>query len=134
MNKPDRQDNDVKRRVGRPTKPDALTPAERAKRYREKRKSLKASAPLREVTRDTVAQLTARLVELQMKYDLERTKVIGLETRLLTDEATRSRPKPPDPLSRELKALRERVAEQDRIISACNAEINRMRDDLAASR
>ena len=125
-----------KRGRGRPPKPDALTPADRAKRYREKVKAKKGSGEASAGDsptnmENTLAQLRARLVELQVRYDLEHLAVINLRTQLA------SKPSLATPnlsqMTKQFTDLKKIVAEQERIISAYSAQINNLRDALAAS-
>jgi uncharacterized coiled-coil protein SlyX len=129
--------NDVspseRRGRGRPPKADALTAAQRAKRYRERKKALKSSSPPDKARPTTVAELQKRLTDLQMKYDLEHMKVTNLEVRLNTMQTELTRPKT-NPLSGQVKALQKRIAEQDRTIRNYSAEIIKLRDELSASR
>ena len=124
--------NEAKRSRGRPAKVDALTPAERAKRYREKNKALSAANP---VTDKAPGEMQAQLVKLQLKYDLEHMAVMNLQTELanLRQAAVTKKPAA-NPLAKQVARLQATVAEQDKIISAYSAELNKLRDDLAASR
>ena len=124
-----------KRGRGRPPKPDALTPADRAKRYREKAKAKKSSGEATAADsptniETTLAQLRARLVELQVRYDLEHLAVINLQTQLASKPSLAT---PDLSLTKQVTDLQKTVAEQQRIISAYSAQINNLRDALAAS-
>jgi hypothetical protein len=114
-----------KGRPGRPSKPDALTPAERAKRYRDKKK---ATGPIEAKK----SAMPGAMVELQLKYDQERMKVILLENQLLEAKRKAAAPPGPNPLARQVKALLTQIREQDKMISVYNAEIARLRDDIAS--
>jgi hypothetical protein len=123
-------DNDISRsgkrgQPGRPPKPDALTPAERAKRYRDRKK---ATGPV-EAKKSAVP---GAMVELQLKYDQERMKVMLLENQLRDAERKATAPPGPNPLAKQVKALLKQITEQDKIISTYNAEIARLRDDIAS--
>lgn len=114
-----------KGRRGRPSKPDALTPAERAKRYRDRKKAAGTAE-------SKTSAIPMAMVELQLKYDQERMKVIVLENQLREAERKAAASLGPNPLARQVKALLTQIKEQDKIISASNAEIARLRDDIAS--
>lgn len=78
---------------------------------------------------EELKKLKERLVSLQLKYDAEHMKVLDLEARLHTEQ-TRQQALVGNPLAKQVKALQKTVADQDKIISNCNAEINRLRDLL----
>jgi len=128
---------DGKRARGRPAKSDALTSAERSRRYREKCKAMwDAGKEQRDgyaVTDKTVADLRGQLVKLQMKYDLEHLAVTQLQTELAM---VKQRLKKPviNPLASEVAALKKRVLEQEGIIRTYATEMNNLRDALRASR
>lgn len=129
---------DGKRGRGRPAKPDALTPAERARRYRQKHKTARhaAKAERNDETWDTnkgSPDLQDRLLKLQMKYDLEHMTVMNLQTELATLRQAAEKPAI-NPLARQVTVLKKRVAEQERTISAYSGEINKLRDALTSSR
>ena len=126
-----------KRGRGRPPKSDALTPAARAKRYREKVNAKKiavetTSGAILTITENTLAQLRTRLVELQIKYDLEHLTVIDLQTKLASAKHSLKTPGS-NLMEKQVADLRKIVAEQQRIISAFSAQINYLRDALVAS-
>ncbi len=107
-------------------KPVPLTSAERARRYRAKKKEMSGDSAL--LGGPTFRE---RLIELQMKYDLEHLKVTALENQL-HDLRSRLNPAPVvNPLAGQVKALRAREVEQEKIIRALNAEILRLRDGHA---
>lgn len=114
-----------KGRRGRPSKPDALTPAERAKRYRDRKKAAGTSE-------SKMSAIPRAMVELQLKYDQERMKVMVLENQLREAERKAATPPGPNPLTRQVKALLTQIKEQDKIISASNGEIARLRDDISS--
>ena len=72
------------------------------------------------------------MIDLQLKYDQERMKVMLLENQLrgLTKKA--APPLNPNPLAKQVTALLTQLEKQDRMISSCNAEIARLRDELAS--
>lgn len=72
------------------------------------------------------------MVELQLKYDQERMKVMLLENQLREAERKATALPGPNPLAKQVKALLKQITEQDKIISAYNAEIARLRDDIAS--
>lgn len=115
---------------GRPPKSNAMTPAERARRYRAKKKVERLNGE--EGRADTIGQANARLIALQMKYDLERQLNVELRSALATrpQQALPNQPKS----TREILAMKKTIHELERIVSAYSAEINRLRDELAASR
>lgn len=130
--------DDGRRGRGRPAKPDALTPAERARRYREKHKAMRDAAKAERHdgscgTDKELPGLQDRMLKLQMKYDLEHITVINLQTELATLRQSTKRPVV-NPLASQVAVLKKRVAEQERTITAYSAEINRLRDALSASR
>lgn len=114
-----------KERRGRPPKPDALTPAERAKRYRDRKKGLGPIEPSESATLE-------EKVQLQLKLDQERMKVMLLENQLRECKRKTAAPSGPNPLAKQVSALLTRIREQDKIISACNAEISKLRNDIAS--
>lgn len=115
---------------GRPSKPQAMTPAERAKRYRAKKKAEQLSRT--GALGGKVGGVDARLIALQMKYDLERQLNVELKSAL----ATRPQQALPNQTksTREISDMKKTIHELERIVSAYSAEINRLRDELAASR
>ena len=118
-----------KRGRGRPAKSDALTQAERAKRYREKRKAMRdIDNQTRDDTAVTDKALLGQLLKLQMKYDLEHLAVVQLQTELATVRQAMKKPTV-NPLASQVAALKKTVAEQEKIISAYGVEINRLRDE-----
>ena len=124
----------IKGKPGRPRMRDALTPAERAKRYREKRKkAFQAEKEQQSATNDTtVDDLHEKLCRLQMRYDLEHLTVTQMEAELAALRQVLRRPTV-NPLAKEVSALKKVVAEQERMLSAYSAEINRLRDELKSS-
>ena len=127
---------DGKRGRGRPAKVDALTPAERARRYREKQKAMlgvdKGTGDNNTVTKKKMVDIQGKLLKLQMKYDLEHLAVIQLQTELAGLKQAIKKPTV-NPLARQVAALKKTVAEQERTISAYSAEINHLRDALRLS-
>lgn len=123
----DTTDNAAKRkgRPGRPPKPNPLSPAERSKRYRDRKK-------LEGIGKATSLPVAPALVQLQLQYDQERMKVMMLENQLRELKRKLTLPPVPNPLAKQVKALLSRVQQQDKIISACNAEIAGLRDALAS--
>lgn len=115
---------------GRPSKPDAMTPAERAKRYRAKKKAARLNGEGGYA--DKIGAVEARLIALQMKYDLERQINVELKS------AIAARPQQALPKqtksTREILNMKKTMHELERIVSAYSAEINRLQDELTASR
>jgi len=121
----DNEGSPSKERRGRPPKPDALTPAQRAKRYRDRKK----------VTGPIVSKnhsIPEAMVHLQLKYDQERMKVMLLENQLREAERKAASSCGPHPLAKQVEALLKQRQEQDAIIRACNAEIARLRDYISS--
>jgi phosphoenolpyruvate carboxylase len=112
-------------RPGRPPKPNALTPAERAKRYRDKKKA-------NGQTRKNDSTIPTAMVQLQLKYDQERMKVMLLENQLREMTRKAAAPPGPNPLAKQVTSLLTQLKKQDKIISTCNAEIARLRDEIAS--
>jgi hypothetical protein len=100
---------------GRPRKPNALSAAERAKRYREKVKvtSTVQAASRNDELCNEVIRLKNLLVQLQMKYDLEHQKVIRLETDVAGLQLRLSRPAV-NPMTAKVAELKKTIAEQDK--------------------
>ena len=130
--------DDGRRGRGRPARQDALTPAERARRYREKRKAKRDAEKAGRQDGNSgknqeLPDLQDRLLKLQMKYDLEHMTVLNLQTELATLRQTAEKPVV-NPLAAQVAVLKKRVAEQERTITAYSAEINKLRDALILSR
>jgi hypothetical protein len=103
-----------RRRAGRPPKPDALSAAERAKRYRDKLRAKNLQKNTQnsvELSRE-VARLTETLVQLQMRYDLEHLKLVQLETELASLRGIQERPTV-NPLAAKVAELKRTIAAQD---------------------
>ena len=99
----------------------AMTAAERARRYRAKRKAAEEGAPL------PGAAMKERLIALQMQYDREHQTVMELESQLYSLRV-RAVPEQANPLAAQVRALRALVSKQDSMISSLNAEVARLRD------
>lgn len=80
-----------------------------------------------------MADLKDKLLKLQMKYDLEHMTVLNLQTEMATLRQTTAKKPGPNPLARQMARLKETVSEQEKIITAYSAKINKLRDDLASS-
>lgn len=150
-----------KRGRGRPAKPDALTGAERAKRFRDAhrqgiKKALvdsvtenKETVTLKEfeelkraeatrtmhlmVAHAELRLLTEKMAELQMKFDLEHLARIEAENRLKNRDAK----KPVIPLgaaAAQINPLSIQVANASKIISAQNHEMQKLRDEITKLR
>lgn len=122
----DIKDSSRKAQRGRPPKSDALTAAERAKRYRDKKRATKLT------TTNNDSTVPTAMIALQLKYDQERMKVMLLENQLRDLTRKAASPPNPSPLARQVTALLAQLEKQDRMISSCNAEIARLRDELAS--
>lgn len=127
-----------KRARGRPPKQEALSAAERARRYRERQKALRVATGEinRDVTENKAADVMSQLVRLQMRLDQEHHLNVELQTELATVRQQQNAAKKPaaTPLASEVAKLRRTVAEQEKVISAYSAEINKLRDELKPSR
>jgi len=151
--------DEPKRGRGRPAKVDALTPAERAKRYREAKRagSNKATVKRDEKNVTENAQLVTpeeymrlkrmywslenrvteeadRCIKLQKKFDLEHLALVEALNKLASLETPTAKAPKTNPLAaevRKLKAeLKKRDAEHADIVRAIRAEY----DTLASSR
>ena len=120
--------SEISKQRGRPPKPDAMTAAEQAKRYRARKKTERLNAA---VPPQDEANLQAKLVELQMKYDVARHMNVELKNTLAAKQPT-SMPKTAKP-TRQITEMKKTINELERIVSAYSAEINRLRDELTAS-
>ena len=138
MKQKEEASSEEKRGRGKPRNPDALTPAARAKRYREKLKATRSTMQVERRDKNSdverVADLEDKLIKLQMKYDSEHMTVVNLQTQLAFFQQAIAKKSAPNPLAEQVTKLLERVAEQDKIISAYSSEINRLRDGRNASR
>lgn len=127
----------IKRGRGRPAKADALTPAERAKRYRDNKRN-NAPDNIRDVSQEKdstasaeIARLIERNYQLQMQLDVERSKVLDLEAKLGTAHAkVNAKGKTINPLAATVKSLQMEVAKQEKVSSLKSEEINNLRDAL----
>ena len=80
-----------------------------------------------------MADLKDKLLKLQMKYDLEHMTVLNLQTEVATLRQSTAKKPGRNSLARQMARLKETVAEQEKIITAYSAKINKLRDDLASS-
>lgn len=115
---------------GRPSKPGAMTPADRAKRYRAKKKAERLSSTPAFVSGSS--EVDARLLALQIKYDVEHQLNVELRNALATSQ--RQAPQNKSQPVREIAEMRRTISELERIVSAYSAEINRLRDEIKSSR
>lgn len=115
---------------GRPPKPGAMTPADRAKRYRAKKKAERLSSTPSLVSGSS--EVDARLLALQIKYDVEHQLNVELRNALATSQ--RQVPQNKSKPVREITEMRKTISELERIVSAYSAEINRLRDEIKSSR
>lgn len=129
---------------GRPAKPGALTPAERARRYRLNQKAAQVAidkirdaktVTKNDATDSDIAALQKKLYQLQLKYDLEHLQAVNLANELAAMRQTSKASAPvTNPLAAIVKSLKKTVEEQQKVIGACSEEINNLRDALKASR
>lgn len=90
----------------------------------------------RDVTENKAADAMDQLVRLQMRLDQEHHLNVELQTELATVRLQQNAAKKPaaNPLASEVAKLRKTVAEQQKVISAYSAEINKLSDESKPSR
>ena len=76
--------------------------------------------------------MDARLLALQIKYDVEHQLNVELRNALATSQ--RQVPQNKSKPVREITEMRKTISELERIVSAYSAEINRLRDEIKSSR
>lgn len=124
---------------GRPSKPDALTPAVRAKRYRDAKRAKQSadiksdksqkignSTPL-EAAHAKIEELTRRNVELQLQLDAKHAELLNMETKLKTSQV-KPRVEKKNPLAATVTSLRNQIIEKDKLVSLMSEEMNNLRD------
>jgi hypothetical protein len=124
----------TKRGRGRPPKEDALTPAERAKRYRDAKRAAKGTPSEADIKRD--AQVTKksiengitmeRAAELQKKYDLEHLLRLSHEAKIAELVQELAKPKR-NPLAAKVRALTKELKVQEELITALKIENDALR-------
>lgn len=118
----------VKRGRGRPAKPDALSAAERAKRYRDaKRSQGKRDNNRDDLLESEIVKLRAQLefaegertaamdrcAVLQKKFDLEHLALVNAQTQIAHLELAASKPPKVNPLAVEVRALKKELVRRD---------------------
>jgi hypothetical protein len=114
--------DEPKRGRGRPTKPDALTPAERAKRYRDAKRGNSSSF--------RVGESCSRCIELQKKLDLEHLALVDALNKIARLEDALAKPAA-NPLASEVRKLKRELKKRDEEYAK---NITVIREEHAASK